>query len=411
MKLFRILAVILVMSLVLGAALPALAQGPANTDSDDETKQVQPFQKGKPGVKPEAVRPQLLKPELAKFKTIKGVVKEVAADKIKVEEFELFFAPDTAVKVPTLSKSAVRADIKVGMTVIVMVYEKDGKLYIRHINVIPGKPMISHHVGTVVEYTEPTAGTDGKIIIQPKKGDKVTFDILAGKFKILPEGAKVDVGSLVTVISNREPSTVNRLIATGVVVHNTKPQPKPEAVKVSGLITAIDETAKTIKIGEIVVTYTEKTSFVLQGQLAVKVGQEAVASCLKKEDGTLVAQKVAIGAAAAEQPVASKIGFTTAAQTIAANAASAVITVQVQDASGNPVNVAAATTVNLTSSSATGKFDTSAAGPFNGTVVSVTIAAGANSASFFYKDATAGTPTITAASTGLTSGTQQITVN
>jgi len=399
MKLFRILAVILVVSLLLGAALPAFAQTPPDTDSRGP-KPVKPFEKGKLGVNA----------ELAKFKVIKGVVKEVAADKIKVEDFELFFAPDTAVKVPTLSKSAVFADIKVGMTVIVMVYERDGKLYIRHINVVPGKPVMAHNVGTVVEFAY-AAATGGKITIEPKKGDNVTFEILAGKFKILPEGAEVKVGSLVTVISNREPSTVNRLIATGVVVHGVKPTPKPEEAKVSGVITAIDETAKTIKIGATVVTYTEKTSFVLQGQLAVKVGQEAVASCVKKEDGSLVAQKVVIGAASVDQPVASKIVFTTALQTVAANTASAVITIQVQNASGNPTNVAAATTVNLTSSSATGKFDTSASGLFNGTIVSVTIAAGANSASFFYKDTTAGTPTITAASAGLTSGTQQVTVN
>jgi len=398
MKLFRILAVILVVSLLLGAALPALAQAPPDNDSRGP-KPVKPFEKGKLGVNA----------ELAKFKTIKGVVQEVAADKIKVNDTELFFAPDTAVKVPTLNKAAVFADIKVGMLVIVLVYEKEGKLYIRHINVVPGKPAISHHVGKVVEFVY-DAVTGGKITIEPKKGDKVTFEILAGKFKILPEGTEVKVGSEVTVISSRDPAA-NRLIASGVVVHGVKPTPKPEEVKVSGVITAIDETAKTIKIGATVVTYTEKTSFVLQGQLAVKVGQEAVASCVKKEDGSLVAQKVVIGAASADQPVASKIVFTTALQTVVANTASTVITIQVQDASGNPTNVAAATTVNLTSSSVTGKFDTSATGPFNGTIVSVTIAAGANSASFFYKDTTAGTPTITAASAGLTSGTQQVTVN
>jgi len=294
MKLFRILAVILVASLLLGAALPALAQGPANTDSDGTNQlQPQPFQKGKPGVRPEAVKPQLLKPELAKFKVIKGVVKEVAAAKIKVDDYELFFAPDTAVKVPTLSKSAVFADIKVGMTVIVMVYEKDGKLYIRHINVVPGKPIITHNVGTVIEFAY-DAATGGKITIEPKKGDNVTFEILAGKFKILPEGAEVKVGSLVTVISNRDPATVNRLIATGVVVHIPKPLPvRPE--KVTGTITAIDQTAKTIKIGETVLSYNEKTLFALRGQLAVTTGQEAVAFCVKKEDGTLVALRVLVG--------------------------------------------------------------------------------------------------------------------
>jgi hypothetical protein len=297
MKLFRILAVILVASLLLGAALPALAQAPTDTNSDGtKPVQPQPFQKGKPGVRPEAVRPQLLKPELAKFKVIKGVVKEVAAAKIKVDDYELFFAPDTAVKVPTLSNAAAFADIKVGMTVIVMVYEKDGKLYIRHINVVPGKPIITHNVGTVVEFAyDPAAG--GKITIEPKKGDNVTFEILAGKFKILPEGAEVKVGSLVTVISNRDPATVNRLIASGVVVHGVKP-PVPPPVrpeKVTGVINAIDQTAKTIKIGETVLSYNEKTVFTLRGLLSVQVGQEAAASFVKKDDGTLLALKVTVG--------------------------------------------------------------------------------------------------------------------
>jgi len=293
MKLFRILAVILVASLLLGAALPALAQAPTDTNSDGTNQvQPQPFQKGKPGVRPEAVRPQLLKPELAKFKVIQGVVKEVAADKIKVDDNELFFAPDTAVKVPTLSKSAVFADIKVGMMVIVMVYEKDGKLYIRHINVVPGKPVMAHNVGTVVEFAyDPAAG--GKITIEPKKGDNVTFEILAGKFKILPDGAEVKVGSLVTVISSRDPATVNRLIASGVVVHGVKPPVQPE--KVAGVISAIDETVKTITIGETVLSYDGNTVFTLHGLLSVQVGQEAAASFVKKDDGTLLALKVTVG--------------------------------------------------------------------------------------------------------------------
>jgi len=294
MKLFRILAVILVASLLLGAALPALAQAPTDTNSDGTNQvQPQPFQKGKPGVRPEAVKPQLLKPELAKFKVIKGVVKEVAADKIKVDDNELFFVPDTAVKVPTLSNAAVFADIKVGMLVIVLVYEKDGKLYIRHINVVPGKPVMAHNVGTVVEFAY-DAAAGGEITIEPKKGDNVTFEILAGKFKILPEGAEVKVGSMVTVISSRDPATVNRLIASGMVVHGVKPPVQPE--KVAGVISAIDETARTITIGETVVTYTEKTLFALRGQLAVATGQEAVAFfCVKKEDGTLVALRVLVG--------------------------------------------------------------------------------------------------------------------
>jgi len=284
MKLFRILAVVLALILVLGMTLPAFAQTPPDTDSRGP-KPVKPFEKGKLGVNA----------ELAKFKTIKGTVTEVAPDKIKVDNYELFFDTSTRVKVPTLSKAAALADIKVGMLVIVLVYEKDGKLYIRHINVIPGKPVMKHHVGEVVEYVY-DAATGGKITIKPKSGENVTFEILPGKFKILPEGAEVKIGSIVTVISPRDPAT-NRLIASGVVVHIPKPVPPPpvQTEKVSGVINAIDETAKTIKIGETVVTYNEKTLIAMRGLLAVKTGQEAVAFCIKKEDGTLVALRLLVG--------------------------------------------------------------------------------------------------------------------
>lgn len=83
---------------------------------------------------------------------------------------------------------------------------------------------------------------------------------------------------------------------------------------------------------------------------------------------------------------------------------------QTQEFFNNSVNSAGNTTVNLTSSSNTGRFDASASGPFNGEVTSVTILAGSSSAGFFYKDSTVGTPTITATAAGFSSISQQETV-
>jgi len=101
---------------------------------------------------------------------------------------------------------------------------------------------------------------------------------------------------------------------------------------------------------------------------------------------------------------AFQLGFTTAVQTLTAGTTSATITVQLQDRFGNAVKTAANLIVNLSSSSG-GVF-------LNGSmaITSVTIAAGNSSVSFAYDDSTAGTPTLTAAATGLTSGTQQETV-
>ena len=83
------------------------------------------------------------------------------------------------------------------------------------------------------------------------------------------------------------------------------------------------------------------------------------------------------------------------------------ITVQEQDQFGNPTTTA--TTVILSSNS-TGAplFSATLNGP---TTTSVSIPGGSSTVSFFYGDAKAGTPTVTAAASGLTSATQQETVN
>jgi subtilisin family serine protease len=105
-----------------------------------------------------------------------------------------------------------------------------------------------------------------------------------------------------------------------------------------------------------------------------------------------------------------KLAVITSPQIVSAGAASAIVTVQTQDLSGNPANFAAATDVDLASTSDSGRFDTSATGPFNGSVTKVTIPAGNNQANFYYKDTKTGSPTITASNTGYASGSQQETI-
>src|SRR5207249_248948 len=102
----------------------------------------------------------------------------------------------------------------------------------------------------------------------------------------------------------------------------------------------------------------------------------------------------------------SKLVFTTAPVTVTAGVASSTITVQRQDASGNPITTEAARTVTLASNS-TGAVTFTPASP-------LTIPNGSSSVSFTYTDTKAGTPTITAASTSptaITSATQTETVN
>ena len=88
-----------------------------------------------------------------------------------------------------------------------------------------------------------------------------------------------------------------------------------------------------------------------------------------------------------------KIVFTTGAQTVNQNEASAVMTVQLQNDAGVSQNVGEDITIDLSTTSGGGQFSLSTS-PFVG-IDSVTISSGANSASFYYKDSAAGSPVIT----------------
>lgn len=113
-------------------------------------------------------------------------------------------------------------------------------------------------------------------------------------------------------------------------------------------------------------------------------------------------------------PPVLTIAFTTSPQVLDASLASNVMTIQIQDAKGRSSNPKTDTVINLISSSSTGRFDTSPSGSFDGDITSVTIPKGSTSASFYYKDATAGTTTITATelpSQGWNHGTQQQKIN
>ena len=106
---------------------------------------------------------------------------------------------------------------------------------------------------------------------------------------------------------------------------------------------------------------------------------------------------------------ASQLVFTTSpvSGTASASATLGPLTVQRLDAFGNPVT-AGSTTVNLVSSSSGDKFATTSGGAG---VTSVTIGGGSSTTSFFYGDTVAGSPTITASTAGVTSATQQATIN
>ena len=93
--------------------------------------------------------------------------------------------------------------------------------------------------------------------------------------------------------------------------------------------------------------------------------------------------------------------------TTASSSATSAFTVTLEDAAGNPTTKTTATTVNLSSTSAGKKFAATSGGA---SVTTVSLPANTQSVVAFYGDTVAGTPTITAAATGLTSDTQVETI-
>jgi uncharacterized repeat protein (TIGR01451 family) len=105
----------------------------------------------------------------------------------------------------------------------------------------------------------------------------------------------------------------------------------------------------------------------------------------------------------------SLLTFTTPAQTLSPSVPSAPLTVELRTSSGTPYTAGMPVTVELSSSSPTGEFSTTTGGPWTATL-STSIASGQSGTSFYFRDASSGSPTIVAAAAGKTSATQPITI-
>src|SRR5262249_39712384 len=138
---------------------------------------------------------------------------------------------DTRIHIPTLGGSASLSDINVGVQAMVQVLKDDPTLTALFITVVPGKPQPVHRVGIVTAYTPGVS-----ITVEDKNGESSTF-LLTPDTKILPRerASQLGVGSLVTIISRRDP-TGGPLTAQGIVVHPNK----SEATATAGAGTATE---------------------------------------------------------------------------------------------------------------------------------------------------------------------------
>ncbi|HLL52679.1 MAG TPA: putative metal-binding motif-containing protein, partial [Myxococcaceae bacterium] len=143
-------------------------------------------------------------------------------------------------------------------------------------------------------------------------------------------------------------------------------------------------------------THTQDVYF--KGTLAGSVAVTASAANLSPANQS---QSIVAGSASA-------LLFSSAALTLTAGTCSAAVTVQARDAFGNPANVSAATPVALTGPSGVTFFSNPSCGT---TTAQVNIAAGANTATFYFRANIAGPTVLTAnaGSLGTDSQTQTVT--
>ncbi len=281
-----VMVLVVVMGLILGSAIPALAA------------------------------PENNKPPWAgvKMRIVRGEVTAVGADNITVQPrdgvpIQIFVEEDSKFKLPTWGRAVALEDIQPGMQVVALVYEKESKLYARRIAIIPGKPRYRHYVGEVTDYN-----VGDNITIQPREGDPVTFTIDPEKFKILPPGATVEEGKWVTVVSRRQ-SVDDELVAVAVWVHPVKllaPEEFREQLRgrlrwmemerlrfwelerITGIIANIDEANTSLTVGETVLDYNEGTIIILKGVIGLQTGQSATAFYEEQEGGTLLAKLILV---------------------------------------------------------------------------------------------------------------------
>ncbi len=105
----------------------------------------------------------------------------------------------------------------------------------------------------------------------------------------------------------------------------------------------------------------------------------------------------------------SRLAFTSPEQTVAPGAASTPLTVELQTNAGTAYTAGVPVDVALSSSSPTAELSASPDGPW-ATTLSTPIASGSTAASVYFRDAVAGSATVTAAAAGKTAATQAIAV-
>jgi hypothetical protein len=122
---------------------------------------------------------------------------------------------ETRIRIPTQGNGSAAEGLLPGLQVHVQAVADDsGALTARSVQVVPGRPVQAHNVGTVSDYQPGVS-----ITIEDKDGNAFTY-LLTEETRILPAEREemLEVGARVTIIAPRDVTTVD-LVAAGIVVH------------------------------------------------------------------------------------------------------------------------------------------------------------------------------------------------
>ncbi|MBI4201060.1 MAG: hypothetical protein HY531_02075 [Chloroflexi bacterium] len=113
----------------------------------------------------------------------------------------------TKYKVPGL-KGATLSSFKEGDSVAVLAVDLKSGLMALHVNLIPGKPVHVHRVGTIESYQAASASEVGSITVKDKKGNLSIFVVTSDtKIKFKGGATEVKEGYRTTVVARRDPAT------------------------------------------------------------------------------------------------------------------------------------------------------------------------------------------------------------
>ncbi len=197
------------------AGAPVLDKNPHGTDVATEGIGAEPGHT--PGAQATAHAGMHGKPQI-----FRGTLSAVDATSITItledgSSQQIGLTSATKIKVP--GPQSAGDTLLVGMRVMAMAYTDPAtnQLVARMVHAIPGQPVRVHRVGKVTAYTEGSS-----ITIQATDGNSYTFTLTADT-KIINEGqaAPLGVGSLVTIIAPRVPSSLG-WAAKGIVVHGAQ---------------------------------------------------------------------------------------------------------------------------------------------------------------------------------------------